>query len=97
MKRHEAVILNSAVDLTAKNTKIAEKKKSLRIFAPLRYYGVSGLHYSSPRFCVFCASSRLFQSVLSCCPGSKFGFPAVFGFRVIPTETPSRRNTETPL
>ena len=36
MKRHEAVILNSAVDLTpAKNTKIAEKKKSLRIFSPL--------------------------------------------------------------
>ena len=35
MKRHAAVILNSAVDLTAKNTKIAEKKKSLRIFAPL--------------------------------------------------------------
>ena len=35
MKRHEAAILNSAVDLTAKNTKIAEKKKSLRIFSPL--------------------------------------------------------------
>ena len=65
------VNLKTAVDLTAKNTKIAKKDS----YEWMAYYGVSGLHYSSPRFCVFCASSRLFHSVLSCCPGSNEGNP----------------------